>query len=386
MAQTGTKAITQILILDPDRDFTIRLAQHIRAVGPYSVVAALTVREARRHLARRRPDLAFIPVSENDKVIRTLRAKQPGLRLILMTPSPDYRVPAFFSGQVQGVLIKSHLDADLPEVLQKALARPLISKQTAPLSGNGQPDTALLIAILQQANLGQLVQTAVFSQKNRVIAHWGQLNDTEVAAIAHHVGKSWPAKSASTESAADNIRIQFLRLPARAGDRLLYSRCVEDAYLLTLVALPETPLTRLRVEANQIADHLTETLHGRHAISTDSHSDHPQQTFAIVWRPLKKLPPALEIPLRRALERLAATNGCGLHHVSVQTELIHLVVSCPAGRDSAWAAYLFKNGSEEIIQQEYGVTASLWETGYYAAESEEPLSKTELNLFLERSP
>ena len=384
MAQAVAKAITQILILDPDRDFTIRLAQHIRAVGPYSVVAALTVREARYHLARRQPDLAFIPVSEDDKVIRTLRAKQPDLRLILMTPSPDYRVPAFFSGQVQGVLIKSHLDADLPEVLQKALAQPLISKQTAPLSGDGLPDTALLIAILQQANLGQLVQTAVFSQNNHVVAHWGQLNDTEVAAIAHHVGKSWPADDAPHKET--NTRIQFLRLPARAGDRLLYSRCVESAYLLTLVALPETPLTRLRIEANQIADHLTEALHGKRSISPSSSNDHPQQTFAIVWRPLKKLPPALEIPLRRALERLAATNGCGLHHVSVQTELIHLVVSCPAGRDSAWAAYLFKNGSEEIIQQEYGVVASLWETGYYAAESEEPLSKTELNLFLERSP
>jgi DNA-binding NarL/FixJ family response regulator len=384
MAQTATKAATQILILDPDREFTIRLAQHIRAVGPYSVVAALTVREARRHLARRQPDLAFIPVSEDDKIVRTLRAKQPGLRLILMTPSPDYRVPPFFSGQVQGVLIKSHLDADLPEVLQKALAQPLISKQTAPLSGNGQPDTAILIAILQQANLGQLVQTAVFSQKSRVVAHWGQLNDTEVAAIAHHVGKSWPAHDGPHKET--NIRIQFLRLPARAGDRLLYSRCVEGRYLLTLVALPETPLTRLRIEANQIAGHLTEALHGKRSIPTSSGNDHPQQTFAIVWRPLKKLPPALEIPLRRALERLAATNGCGLHHVSVQTELIHLVVSCPADRDSAWAAYLFKNGSEEIIQQEYGVAASLWETGYYAAESEEPLSKTELNLFLERSP
>ena len=107
-------------------------------------------------------------------------------------------------------------------------------------------------------------------------------------------------------------------------------------------------------------------------------------SFAIVWRPLKKLPPALEIPLRRALERLAATNGCGLQQVTVQSELIHLVVTCPPGRDSAWAAYLFKNGSEEIIQQEYSVNASLWETGYYATESEQPLSEAELNLFLQR--
>lgn len=371
----------QILILDPDKAFTVRLAQQIRANGFPSVLAAPTIREARYHQARNNIALAFIPISGDEKVIQALRSRQPNLRIVLMTPSPDNRVPELFSGKVQAVLIKSHLEADLPDVLDRALNQPLIKGQTKPLSSPKRPDTALLIAILQQANLGHLVQTAVFAQKERVLAHWGQLNDTEVAAIALRVGQEWPDDSR-------NVRVQFKRLPARSGDRLLYSRCVEGAYLLTLVALPETPLTRLRIEADQIADHLAEALHGRDMFDTPlkayTHNKQKNHTFAIVWRPLKKLPPALEIPLRRALERLAATNGCGLQQVAVQPELIHLVVTCPPGRDSAWAAYLFKNGSEEIIQQEYNVNASLWETGYYATESEEPLSEAELNIFLER--
>ena len=371
----------QILILDPDKAFTVRLAQQIRANGFPSVLAAPTVREARSHQARHTIDLAFIPVSGDDKVIWALRSRQPNLRIVLMTPSPDYRVPELFSGKVQAVLIKSHLETDLPDVLDRALNQPFIKGQTKPLSPPKRPDTALLIAVLQQANLGQLIQTAVFAKKDRVVAHWGQLNDTEVAAVALRVGRGWPPES-------QNVRVQFQRLPARSGDRLLYSRYLEDAFLLTLVALPETPLTRLRVEADQIADHLADAMHGRDMFDTSlkayAHNRQKLHSFAIVWRPLKKLPPALEIPLRRALERLAATNGCGLQQVTVQPELIHLVVTCPPGRDSAWAAYLFKNGSEEIIQQEYSVNASLWETGYYATESEEPLSETELNIFLER--
>jgi hypothetical protein len=375
----------QILILDPDKAFTVRLAQQIRANGFPSVLAAPTIREARYHQARSLIDLAFVPVSGDDKVIRALRSRQPHMRIVLMTPSPDYRVPELFSGEVQAVLIKSNLSADLPAILDQALNQPVVNgqskSQTKPLSTPKRPDTALLIAVLQQANLGQLIQTAVFAQKERVMAHWGQLNDSEVAAIALHVGQEWPGET-------QNVRVQFYRLPARAGDRLIYSRCVEGSFLLTLVALPETPLTRLRIEADQIADHLSEAMHGRDMFDTPlkayAHNKQINHSFAIVWRPLKKLPPALEIPLRRALERLAATNGCGLQQVSVQSELIHLVVTCPPGRDSAWAAYLFKNGSEEIIQQEYSVNASLWETGYYATESEEPLSETELNLFLQR--
>ncbi len=372
---------TKILILDSDKEFTVKLARQIRANGRYSVIAAPNVREARYQLVQYHPDLAFVPVSEDDRVIRSLRAHQEELRIVLMTPSPEFHVPEIYSGQVQAVLIKSHLEADLPDILAQALHQPLIKGQTKPLIPPKRPDTALLIAVLQQANLGQLIQTAVFAQKERVVAHWGQLNDSEVAAIALHVHNNWPETDANT-------RVQFYRLPARAGDRLLYSRCLERLFLLTLVALPETPLTRLRIEAAQIADHLAEAMHGKDSfessLKTYAATRQKTHSFAIVWRPLKKLPPALEIPLRRALERLAATNGCGLQQVSVQPELIHLVVTCPPGRDSAWAAYLFKNGSEEIIQQEFNVTANLWETGYYATESEEPLTETELNLFLER--
>jgi hypothetical protein len=100
---------------------------------------------------------------------------------------------------------------------------------------------------------------------------------------------------------------------------------------------------------------------------------------------MELLPSHLHIPLRRAISRLAVANACVLTHVQVQVDLVQLVVTVPPGREASWAAYLFKNGSEQTIHQEFELRGSLWETGFYAIESTEPLSEAELNLFLDSS-
>jgi len=372
-----------ILILDPDKAFAMHLAKALKALGPVRVTVTPTMREAALHLVQRIQDLAFIPVAADAQVVRSLRAVQPDLRLILMVPTPDVAVPDFYSGQIQAVLIKSLVDVDLPEVLEQADGQPFRSLgEDEEGEEASAPDTAVLIAALQQAQLGQLLQTVIFAQAAQVLAHWGNLNDTEVANVALHTGREWLQDQYKT-------RVQFLHLPPRAGEWLLYTTCLEKAYLLTLVAAPEMPLPELRRQATQLASYLRDALNGvtpffSSAETAVTEQAPDQKSYAIIWRPVVELPPALHIPLRRALDRLATANGCRLRHTAVQPELIHLVVTCPSGRDSAWAAYLFKNGAEEIIQQEFGVAANLWETGYYATESTEPLTDAELNIFLER--
>jgi hypothetical protein len=373
-----------VLILESEKPFALSLAKGLKAIAPMKVVLTPTVREACLYLVQQRQDLAFIPAGPDDQVVRALRAIQPDLRLILMTPDPDFVAPAHFAGQVQGVLIKSHLRVDLADLLQQVSAQPFHNEvmSDSPGQANGAPDTAILIAALQQAALGQLLQTVIFADGTRVLAHWGSLNDSEVATTALHVGREW-------EPARYQTRIQFLSLPPRAGDLLLYTICLNDRYLLTLVALPEMPLTQLRHQAQQLRGYLLEALSGAvtfsPATAVGAEPGAEQNSYVIVWRSVDPLPPTLHIPLRRALERLALANGCLLHFADVQSDLVHLVVTCPPGRDSDWAAYLFKNGAEEIIQQEYEVNATLWETGYYAAESGEPLTEAELRLFLERN-
>jgi REP element-mobilizing transposase RayT len=87
--------------------------------------------------------------------------------------------------------------------------------------------------------------------------------------------------------------------------------------------------------------------------------------------------------LRRALERIAKANACLLPHFDVTNQYVHLVVNCPPGRNSTWAAHLFKNGSERELQTQFQVRTSFWSPGHYAITSADPLSPAELDLFMQ---
>jgi len=373
-------SFNRILILDADQNTANHLIRTLNRIGTFTISVKPNLKEACLHVMQSPQDLAFIPVSEGPKIIRSLRAVQPDLRLVLVTPKAEVEMPTTYAGSVQGVLISSLMDVELPMVLEKVFDEPLLIRNTAPHHKQKVEmlDTAVLIATLNQAHLGRLIQAVVFSHETNLLAYWGELQEREAANVAFYGSREWGKGHQS--------RVRFIHLPARAGDLLLYSHHVLDNFFITVVAVPETPLGELRTEAGRLVISLQKLVLGRTAPlklpETDLTVD-GRQSYAIVWRPVSPLPNSLFIPLRRALERLAQANACVLTHTLVQSELVHLVVNCPPGRDSTWAAYLFKNGSEQTIQQQYGVAANLWEKGFYANASADPLSNIELQIFLE---
>lgn len=373
--------LNQILILEADKHFAAALTQTLGEIGRFTITTVSTVKEACLLLTQHKQTLAFIPVTEGAKIIRSLRAIQPDLRLILTTPSAEITIPESYSGQVQGVLLKPQLHIDLQAVLQKALNLPLHLEIEPSTNPGTKPalDTAVLITVLQRAKLEQLIQTAVFALGSQLLAYWGNLSESEASIVALQVGQDWPPGS-------QTARLQYIHLPARAGEWLLYTQYLVGGYLLTLVALPETPLTPLRHQAERLLPALTDVINGRipPPPSTEPSTPLYHKSYALAWRPIQPLPETFLIPLRRTIERLAATNQCTLSFISIEPHLTHLVVACPPGRDSVWAAYLFKNGSEEIIQREYGGSTTLWEPGFYAITSTEPLSEAELHILQER--
>ena len=376
-----TTSIKRVLILEKDHHFAARLARSLEQVRAFTVTVKPTVKEACLSLMQTHQDLAFIPVSEGAKIIRSLRAVQPDLRLILMTPEADAQMPETYAGRVQGVLIKSLMDVELPTILENVFDHPFYvagSKKAQVERDMDGLDTAVLIATLNQAHLGRLIQSVVFSRDTNMLVYWGELKEREAVSVSVYAARNWGAGHKS--------RVQFVNLPARAGDLLLYTHHVMEDYFLTLVALPETPLGELRTEAVRMVVSLKKIVLGKTAPlklpEADMNVD-GRTSFGLVWRPVSPLPHSLFIPLRRALERLARANACVLTHILVESDYVHVVVNCPPGRDSTWAAYLFKNGSEQTIQKQYGVAASLWETGFYAIEATDPLSETELRIFLE---
>jgi hypothetical protein len=377
--------IKHILVLEPDRAFALRLLHALSRIGTYSVSLTPTLKDACLQLVQNDQDLAFIPVVEGAKIIRSLRAVQPGLRLILVMSSGDEEIPVTYSGNVQGVLIKSLVDVELETLVENVARQPMVPlrRDTAVTQDAIRSlDTATLIATLQEARLGRLLQTIVFTRSNKLLAYWGELNENEAATVAAHIGEGWVGNQLPS-------RLQFVHLPARAGDLLLFTHKVADDFLVTLVALPEAPLTEVREQARRMAKKLKAVVEGRILTHTgllgNGFGMGQRPSYVIVWRPELLLPGQLHIPLRRAITRLSVANACVLTHVQVQADLVQLVVTVPPGRDAAWAAYLFKNGSEQTIHQEFELSGNLWETGFYATESTGPLTETELNLFLDTS-
>lgn len=376
----------RLLILEPDKEFAARLLKLLDRLTLAQVSVVSSVKEACLRLVLEKQDLAFIPMSGGEQGVQALRDVQPDLRLIVLAPESGAAIPEMFSGHVQGVLLKSNIDADLATVLNNALNQPLPDVENHPDRPESEalpPDVTVLIAALQQAALGHLVHSTVVAKGTSLLAHWGELGKLQASAVALQAGAAWDDLPATA-------RIRFMHLPARPGEMLLYTRRIQQDYHLTLVALPETPIGELRMKSEPVMLGLVEIIQGRSSqprvVAEPAALDgEGSSSYAIVWRPVEPLPTSLHIPLRRAIARLAAANGCVLRHNVVQSGLVHLVVTCPPGRDSAWAAYLFKNGSEETIQQEFNVEASLWDTGYYAVASTDPLSESELGLFLDHS-
>jgi hypothetical protein len=375
----------QLLILEADTEFAARLEQALLTLDDCSVTIKSTAKDACLHMMHSPQSLAFVPVTKGNKLIRALRAIQAELRIVVMTPAAEYKVPSIYAGEVQGVLLKSHLEADLATVLHQALNQPF------PLNGIGangdgprrpMPRQSALVTALQQASIGQLVHSMVFARGTRLLAHWGELNERQAATIAVRVGEEWADASPTT-------RIQFMHLPARAGDMLLYSRLVDDRFQLTLVASAETALTELRIQSDPLIGRLSDLVAGRQTgelpyLEPENSLANGRQSYVIVWRSAQPMPSSFNIPLRQSFERLASANACVLKEVIVQSELVHIVLTCPAGRDGHWAAYLLKNGSEEAILEEFDLENGLWDPGYYTVESTELLSDAEVNIFLEQ--
>jgi hypothetical protein len=377
--------IQHILILEPDRTFALQLIHALNKIGSFTISMVPTLKEACLQMVQTDQDLAFVPVTNGAKIIRSLRAVQPDLRLILVMPSGNEEIPVTYSGNVQGVLIKALVDVELETLMENVARRPIVSRQqeTAVSQNTARSvDTATLISILQETKLGRLLQTIMFTQGSKLLAYWGELRESEAATVALYVGDGWAENKMPS-------RLQFIHLPARAGDLLLFTHQVAEDFLVTLVALPEAPVSEVRQQARRMVKKLKAVLEGRILAQTgllgNGFGAGKRPSFVMVWRPDGNLPNQLLIPLRRAISRLAVANACVLTHVQVQSTLVQLVVTVPPGRDNSWAAYLFKNGSEQTIRQEFELSGNLWETGFYATESTEPLGEAELRLFLDSS-
>ena len=378
----------QILIVEPDEKFAVRLFQALLSAGDYQISSTPTVRQACLVVGRQVQDLAFVPLEGLGGTVEALRRLQPDLPLVVTVPHADTEVPDPYADQVQGILPRPALGLGLLDFLDGVWEKtvsgptPLVEEQD-PEDLNGA-----LGPLLQGNPLPETMLAALVSQGPLLLAHAGTLSGDQAELVVDRIDETWvPGLTA---------QIQFMLLPSRSSDLQLYTRPVGARLLLTLVARPETTMEAFRAQADLLAQQVA---------SVGGSDEHPNlaqpgpvatvrmqepgpvvtdSAYALAWGSVQPLPEPLQIALRRTLQRIAAENLCELSHLDVEESLVHLVVRCPPDRSSSWIAHLFKREAERAIQTEFAVDSRLWQRGYFAAESDEPLSEAELDLILNR--
>ena len=198
------------------------------------------------------------------------------------------------------------------------------------------------------------------------------------------------SRLAHTFQPDSSSQVQFLQASLPANELILYSCRLEADLLLTVAAMTETSVIVMRQQAEQIVRAYLDAQIEEKPAASGVLVHRPvngtrASCYAIIWQPEHALPKALHTALQQILNQLAETNGCKLHHLAIQADYIQILVACPPGRNSAWAAHLFKSGSEQSLQKRYHTETALWRPGYYASETKSPLPEEQLKRIFQRN-
>lgn len=227
--------------------------------------------------------------------------------------------------------------------------------------------------------IAHLEQALIIRERETLTDDWAA--DSERADfIAQRVRATW-------SGATNTSQIQYYYFDGDGEPLLLLTRPV-NASLLTLAARPTMAVSRLRRYADELSGRLSNIGYGsaepaaaRKSAGQDNGAAN-DSAYAIAWRPVKPMMPAMRRAIRESVQRLARENGCHPGFVGVASDHVHLVLNCPSHRSSYWAAFTFKNGIERDIRRRYDTAAPLWRKGYLASPSTEPLAGEELLVYL----
>lgn len=390
--------MTRILIFDSDDEAAAELKSVVETYGEHDVIVAPTLREACLVVTQFPHELAFVPRSEAENASQALVSLQPDLAVVAVALGEE---PEQLQPETEGayaVLTMDEIRENLADLL--GVEAQTEGAETVAAEEESPPETILvgvessapsapsglraLNEALEEAAQRDKIVALLLTEDSEILEQGGSLDEEEARLITSRISETWRPKNTAL--------IQFLRLPSRTTDLLLFTRPMHNEYLVTLVALPDVGLGQVReimdelfrrvsvVPGARLNQEPRESVVTAHVVRSDALD---KESYALVWQPRKRLPTTLQDAIRKALEPIAEANSCSLTYAKVEAEVIHIVVSCPSGRNTAWLANLFKRGVEEEIQEQFGVRARMWNKGYYAAHSEAPLSEAELNLFMD---
>lgn len=377
----------QVLILEPDPTLAARLEAALKLHGRYSPQQVESLGAACRMLAKQKYELAIIPAEEANRRAQSMRTLQPDLPIVLTISKEDEGSQAAELQKFQGYLSLDNLENDLPAILVQARWH---NDTQIPQSGDSWlgDDTFSRKKLNDLCRLIQLdgsVQQVILSKGQEFVA-CGWVEDEERARkVVKQVNETWDGGVHSTQ-------LQFYQIEDEETTSMFYTRQI-GGYLLTLVARHDASLPVIRSQSDQLSAELTgkpidvkltsQKVH-RPSGTASASEDKPRVTYALVIWPIEPLPSSLQKFVKKSIEEIAGEVDCDLKKLMVQEDRLQVLVELPSDRPSSWFAKLVKDGVKRKIQSQFGLSLELWASGFYASQSDQPLSETELSL-LKRS-
>lgn len=365
-----------------------QLAMLFQSAGMADVTVVSSMRDACLALTVQTVHLALVPQAKAAHQVRTLQSICPELPIILVADASEMPLAEDTLDKTLGLYTATQLGTSLPKLLSMAwredqLGEPGPRHQDEEADSGPGIDRALRAACAD-IDWREEVAQVVMAVQGQVVAFCGEDDDGMAKTVA---AEAWQAMVGG----GSTPQVQYLRLGKPPKAVLLYTRPIAGG-LLTFVADPHTPVYMIRQWAQRLVGLVAEQSGHYPAgdfaglaseLAEAKQSD--EHTFTLAWRPVKALPEEMQEFIYRRIQEVAKENLCLLSYLSVQERLIHLVLTCPPGRSSVWAAKLLKESTERAVRLQYPLSDSLWQRGYLAGDPVDPSTTTALELFLDRT-
>jgi len=240
LVATPHQAFGELLHLSLEEEGRYRV--HLVGTGLEAVDA---LKDASFHIAILDGDLKDMPVSELGS---QLLSRAPGLKVVLIPPENDPKHASLAGMIYHGYVLRPFYLPDLLEMMESLTGRPAAEPE---LQGDElpEPDETQDAGRFEEALAATSALAGIaLLGKERCLTH-GNLPETVAGEL-----KSLVERSLNNGERTDLVR--FVRLPGQTSDHLFYITPVSEHAALGLAYPVGTPLSRVRVQAGQVAEAL----------------------------------------------------------------------------------------------------------------------------------
>jgi DNA-binding response OmpR family regulator/REP element-mobilizing transposase RayT len=271
----------RILVVTSTRGFGQLIQQTLEESRRYNVTLVENVLDALISIKSSYFNLSILdPMVKGGSLVdlaKNLRFVQPDIKLIIIPPDNDLTNPIITAIAPDGYLSKPFYLPDLFDTIEEVLGYDQLALESYPRStGEGynnekdedpgeeppsldwMEDSDLAELHLTRLSLETAAQAALIVRKDQLWVFTGQISEQAAQELTSIVNNFWQKKGDDTGVSGDKIR--FTRLETSAVEYLLYVTPLGDGMVLALAFDTETPFSKIRAQAVNLARSLAAPL------------------------------------------------------------------------------------------------------------------------------